>query len=142
MPFVQEAFQWIGDNEALFTVMVAVSIVVFLGTLLVVPWMLVRLPANYFRRQRKQRVPMRFQHPAVRLVLLVGKNLLGGFFVVMGVAMLVLPGQGLLTILIGLILLDFPGKFRVQRYLVTRRPVWRGINWLRERAGRPRLRLD
>jgi hypothetical protein len=59
----------------------------------------------------------------------------------MGVAMLVLPGQGVLTIITGLLLLDFPGKYRFERWLVRRGPVLRGVNWLRDRAGRQALRL-
>lgn len=53
--------------------------------------------------------------------------------------MLVTPGQGVLMIIAGLVLLEFPGKFRLERWLVTRRHVWRSINWLRRRAGRPEL---
>jgi hypothetical protein len=36
-------------------------------------------------------------------------------------------------------LLDFPGKYRLERWLATRRAVWRSINWLRRRAGREPL---
>ena len=50
--------------------------------------------------------------------------------------MLVLPGQGLLTILIGLAVMQFPGKFELERWLVTRKGVLEGINWLRQRSGR------
>jgi hypothetical protein len=50
--------------------------------------------------------------------------------------MLLVPGQGLLTIAVGLMLVDFPGKFRFERWLAVRPPVWRSINWLRKRAGR------
>jgi hypothetical protein len=49
--------------------------------------------------------------------------------------MLIVPGQGLLTIAVALILLDFPGRFRLERWLATRPAVWRSLNWLRKRAG-------
>ena len=55
--------------------------------------------------------------------------------------MLVLPGQGILTILVGFTLLDFPGKFRLQRWIVTRRGVLESINWVRKKAGREPLAL-
>lgn len=145
MSFVREALQWLDGREALFGAIMAVSVLAFFGTLLLVPWILVRLPADYFSLHREKRVPVKPvkpQHVVVRVVLLVGKNLLGAVLLLMGVAMLVLPGQGLLTILIGLLLIDFPGKYRVQRYLVTRRPVLRSINWLRRRRGRQTLQLD
>jgi hypothetical protein len=52
------------------------------------------------------------------------------------------PGQGLLTILIGVMLLDFPGKRRLERWLLRRRGVLAAINKVRARYGRPPLVLD
>jgi len=56
-------------------------------------------------------------------------------------AMLVLPGQGLLTMFISLMLLDFPGKRRLEQSIVRRPIILRSINWLRERHHRPPLEL-
>ena len=75
-------------------------------------------------------------------MLVIGKNVLGAIFVVAGIIMLVLPGQGIFTILIGIMLLDFPGKYQFERWIVARRPVFQSINWLRQRAGRAALVLD
>jgi hypothetical protein len=75
----------------------------------------------------------------VRCALLMGKNLLGYLLIAAGIAMLVLPGQGVLTILLGFILVDLPGKYRFERWLVTRPLVLRSINRLRRRAGRDPL---
>ena len=74
--------------------------------------------------------------PVARAFLLVGRNVLGCLLIAAGVAMLVLPGQGVLTILVGTMLVDFPGKRRLERWIVERGPVLRAMNWLRERAGR------
>ena len=78
----------------------------------------------------------------LRIVLLLGKNILGCILIVMGLAMLVLPGQGLLTILIGTLLLDFPGKFKFERWLISRKPILRTSNWLRKKAHKAPLWLD
>ncbi len=51
--------------------------------------------------------------------------------------MLVLPGQGLLTILFGLILMDFPRKRQLERRLIKVQPVRAAANWIRQRYGRP-----
>ena len=59
-----------------------------------------------------------------------------------GIAMLVLPGQGLLTILIGFLMLDLPGKYRVEKWLISRGRVLHAINWYRGKKGRPPLRLN
>lgn len=107
------------------------------GTLIfsavVLPLVLVRLPADYFVRRPIRDWPT--THPALHLVLVGLKNLLGGVFVLAGIAMLVLPGQGLLTIFLGILLLDFPGKRRVERWLIRRRRLLAAANWMRARYG-------
>lgn len=142
MYFVREIMDWIGDNEVLFGSLVTASLVIFVITLFAVPWALVRLPAGYFQLGRERRIPMPTLHPLLRAIFVVLKNLLGGVFVIFGLAMLIFPGQGVLTILIGMLLIDFPGKYKVERYFVSRKPVLQSINWLRKRANRPPLQLD
>jgi hypothetical protein len=66
----------------------------------------------------------------------------GVIFILGGLAMLVLPGQGLLTIVIGVSLLDFPGKRVLERRLLSRPMVLQAINRLRQRFGRPPLRFE
>ena len=75
-------------------------------------------------------------------LVLLAKNLLGVVFVLMGIAMLVLPGQGLLSIFVGVMLLNFPGKYRFERWLIKKPSVLRSINWLRRKSRRPPLVLD
>lgn len=117
-----------------------VSGVFFVGTLIAIPIILVRLPANYFD-ERYPRSWMRDHHPVLRLIAHLAKNLVGAVFLLAGIAMLVLPGQGLLTILIGVSLLDFPGKRRLEARLVGQRTVLRAINAMRQRYGRPPLTI-
>jgi hypothetical protein len=80
-------------------------------------------------------------HPVVRGVLLAFKNLLGVVLVLAGAAMLVGPGQGVLTIFIGVMLLDFPGRRRLELALLSRPAVIAGINRVRARFGRPPMQL-
>jgi hypothetical protein len=133
--------EWIRAHEAVLWWLGATSVVTFLGTLIAVPLLVARIPSDYFAHRKRRRTPWADQHPVVRGVLLVGKNALGYVFIVAGIAMLVLPGQGILTIAIGIMLLDFPGKYRLERWLIVRRPVLRSINWLRRRAKQPPLVL-
>jgi hypothetical protein len=53
---------------------------------------------------------------------------------------LILPGQGLVTILIGLVLSDFPAKFALERRLACTPAIFNALTWLRGRAGHPPLR--
>jgi hypothetical protein len=102
---------------------------------------LVSLPADYFGERAPAAAWPR--SPLVRAAWRAGKNLLGLVLVALGVVLSVpgVPGQGLLTILIGIILLDFPGKRALERRLVARPAVLGAINRLRARFGRPPMEL-
>ena len=114
----------------------AFSIISFIGTLMVIPVLVIRIPDDYFSEKRRHRwEPWAHEHPLIRWTLLITKNLLGYVFIVLGIAMLVLPGQGILTILIGIMFINFPGKYRLERWVITRAPVLKTINRLRQRAG-------
>lgn len=79
-------------------------------------------------------VPWRRLRPT-RVVLRVLKNALAVLLLVAGLVMLVGPGQGILTLIVALGLLDAPGKRRLQRKLLFRPGVLRLVNRLRDRAG-------
>lgn len=121
-------------NEQLITVLAGVSVVTFVATLIIVPWVLVHLPSDYFVRNERVPLVLPKRHPVLRVVLLVIKNLIGGVLLLGGIAMLVLPGQGLLTMLLGLSLIDFPGKFALERKIMRKKSVHRSINWIRRKA--------
>ncbi len=97
--------------------------------------------ADYFTQPRRSTGPFRARHPVWVGVLAVIKNLVGTVLVLMGLLMLITPGQGLLTLLIGMTMVNYPGKYQAERWLVNRRPVHRSINWIRARANVPPLEL-
>ena len=68
----------------------------------------------------------------------------GVLLIALGVLMSLpgVPGQGLLTIFIGLVLVDFPGKRTVERKIVSLPGVIRGMNRLRTRFGKPPVTLE
>lgn len=113
----------------------AFSVLTFVGSLLVLPLVAARIPADYFCADRRGKTLWRRRRPGLRLIVLILKNVLGLVLFLAGVLMLFLPGQGLLTIFLGIMLMDFPGKYRLERYIISRGPVLRGINWLRNRSG-------
>jgi len=102
-----------------------------------IPWVVWRLPRDYFSRRRRQVLrdpPIAMVYTAALAAL---KNIVGAGLVALGLLMLVTPGQGLLTVLVGLLLMNFPGKYRLERWLVMRPGVLRALNWLRRRKGLP-----
>ncbi len=129
--------EWLRAHQSWMWGAGAVSVVSLLAALLLLPLFVARLPVDYF--VTRQRPPVPHRHPALAIALRIARNLFGLVLFLAGLAMLVLPGQGVLTALVGLTLLEFPGKFRLERALVRRGPVLRGLNWLRARRGKPPL---
>ena len=114
------------------------SVATLVISALLIPYLIVRLPADFYaERDDRRRV---FQdRPVLRAVFLAIKNTLGAFLLLAGILMLLLPGQGILTILAALALLDFPGKLRVELRILHIPTILKSINWLRRRAGREPL---
>lgn len=119
--------------------MASLSVFFFLASLVFIPWLIIRLPPTYFSSQTRRPMRRASAHPKLSFLLTVIKNLVGGLFILAGLVMLVLPGQGLLTILIGITLTNFPGKYKLEQGLARRRSIFRGMNWIRRKAHRPPL---
>jgi hypothetical protein len=118
------------------------SLLTFVGSLVGIPLLIVRLPADYVLRPEPAPDTWPARHPAVRLSVLVAKNLLGLALVIAGIVMLFLPGQGILAILIGLPLLDLPGKRALERRLIRSPAILPAVNAIRAQAGQPPLRVE
>ena len=109
-----------------------------MGTLIAVPLILIWLPTDYLSAQSPVglvgRIGGLWRYPYW-----IFKNLFGALFIIAGIAMLVLPGQGILTIVLGLALVNFPGKRRVIRRIFGQPRIFKAVNRLRARAGKPPL---
>lgn len=125
------------------TIAVALFAVTLVGSLLIVSYVLIKLPPNYFHSSH-ERLFMPDKHRAVRWLMLGLKNLLGVLLIIFGILMSLpgVPGQGLLTILLGLMLMDFPGKRQVESRIVGQPKIQASINRLRRRFGKPPLLVD
>lgn len=113
------------------------SVITFVGSLFIIPWLIGRLPAEYFLRHRHLVEERHRRHPLVAKLIFVLRNSLGIGFLLAGIAMLVLPGQGIITILIGITFMDFPKKHKLEDTLVRRPGVIRTLNWLRRKQHKP-----
>jgi len=115
----------------------------FIGSTVVVAWLLIRLPATYFCDAYPRDV-WADQHPGLRWTGLLLKNLLGVLLVVLGgiMALPVIPGPGILMLVLGVMLLNFPGKRRLEQWLVHRVTVLNAMNRLRQRYGKPPLVVE
>ena len=120
-----------------------IFLVTFAINLAIVSLILVKIPSDYFKSSKPAKF-LKDSSPVVRTLAIVGKNLLGVLLVLLGVVLSIpgVPGQGLLTILLGIMLLDFPGRRRWERWLVSRPTAFKAINKLRHRFSKPPLELD
>jgi hypothetical protein len=136
---LQQIEQWYATSEVLINWLGGLSLLMFIGTLIAVPTVIIALPQDFLTRREKATGPLllRFWYFPYLFV----KNMVGITFILAGIAMLVLPGQGILTIFLGLILISFPRKRMLIKRIVGHRRVILGINKLRRRFNKPPLLL-
>lgn len=113
------------------------SVLTFFGSLIAIPWVISRLPADYFVRHRQMVKEKHEHHPFRARITFVFRNTIGFIFLLAGIAMLVLPGQGIVTILIGISFMDFPKKNQLVDYLFHLPRVRRFLNWIRKKEKKP-----
>lgn len=110
-------------------------------SLVAVAIVLVKLPPTYFHSSH---VRTAFDSSFKGWTLWLAKNALGVLLVLLGVLTSLpgVPGQGILTVLLGIMLLDFPGRRRFELLLLRRPKVHNAINRLRRRYGKAPLVID
>lgn len=109
-----------------------VSGVIFIVSLLAMPWLLSKIPVDYFTNDNHCKNKSHF-------FITIIKNLFGFVLLLAGVIMLIMPGQGIISILLGLSLIEFPGKRQLELKLIRNDATFQVINWLREKANKPPL---
>ena len=119
----------------------------FLGSLALsfgaIAIVMVKIPKNYFSSHYKRDF-MPGSSFIVRWGAVIAKNIFGVFLIILGIALSLpgVPGQGILTILLGLIMLDIPGKRPLEARIIKRPAVLSAINNLRSRYGKEPLEVD
>ena len=91
--------QWIENYEGLLIILGISSVVFFIGSVLVIPLLIAYLPKDYFVRVSKPLGELSPLHLVGRFI----KNLVGVLLLLAGFVMLFIPGQGILTSILGLI---------------------------------------
>lgn len=140
--------EWLNDAWATLTVgRVLLGVGIFFGSLLIsfaaIAIVMVKIPANYFSSHYQQDF-LPNSRWIVRWGAVVIKNIVGVCLIILGIILSLpgVPGQGILTILLGLIMIDIPGKRPIEARIIKRPAVRAAINHLREKYGKPALELD
>ena len=119
------------DNPAVLWGVGGFSVVAVVASILLVPRYLATLPQDFLKKKSHDAggsMPWR-----------IFRNVLGVLLVALGVAMLLLPGQGLITLMVGVLLVDFPGKHKLVCKVLRRPKILSGVNKLRAKHQKPPL---
>ena len=123
---------YFNDHPAILWSVTGVSGALILAAIIATPICLVRLPRDYFSNHEK------YERTAKGgTTRKLAKNFAGIFLILSGLAMLLLPGQGLITVLLGVMITDIPGKQRLIAWTFSRKGVLKGVNWLRRKLHKP-----
>jgi hypothetical protein len=123
---------WLAPHQQLLLWVGAASLIIFTLSLLSLPWLVAQIPEDYFLTKIR---PIGDRN----ILVLWTKNLIGYGLILAGILMLLLPGQGILTTVTGVLLIDYPGKFRLERQIARKPAILKSLNWLRAKAHKPPL---
>jgi hypothetical protein len=115
------------------TVLTGVSIGIFVIGFLLVPPLAVKLPADHFVRPEVPRGLRTIKDWVWHL----SRNLLALVLLFAGLVMIVLPGPGIISIIVAVALAEFPGKRRLERAFIRSWIVRAPLNAMRNKYGAP-----
>ncbi|MCS5592089.1 MAG: hypothetical protein NZ775_06180 [Gammaproteobacteria bacterium] len=122
--------------EEYVVLVVTVSALVFVVSLIFAPFLISKIPQDYFTNPQFHKLEIKhFGH----LVAVVIRSFFGFLLALLGLVMLFTPGQGILAIIVGLFLMEFPGKKRLERRIIENDAAFKGLNWMREKFKQPPL---
>ena len=142
MNYVNAFISWFSNHPGALIGLGISSILIFILSILGISWFIAQIPEDYFLSTKRKPSKWQEQKPILRLAVIFGKNIIGFSLIIGGLLMLVLPGQGLLTIVTGLLLANYPGKYKLEKKLVAIPSIFRALNWIRVKANKPPLKRN
>ena len=117
----------------------SISLFVFIFSLISIKWLVALIPEDYFINKKDSKIKQIIF--LFGILVLIFKNVIGYSLILGGIMMLVLPGQGLFTIIIGLMMSNYPGKYSIEKKFIAIPTILKSINWLRKKSNKPPLKL-
>lgn len=130
-------FETFKTHEQLFWLLGLGSIGLLVGTAVLIPWLIIVLPSGFFAGKFTANARQSGSRRIGAALLAIFRNVLGVALLAAGIIMLFIPGQGLLTILVAVALIDFPGKHALLLRLINNPRVFGAANGIRRWAGKP-----
>ena len=137
--FIDLANEFISTYKVNIILLGTVSFVIFVFSLISIKCLVALIPSDYFINRNSSK--FKIAYPSLWLVSTIIKNILGYTLIIGGILMLFLPGQGLFTIFVGLLLSNYPGKFYLERKLIAMPKIYKTVNWLRKKSNQPPLKI-
>jgi hypothetical protein len=143
MSISEKIISWSSMNSDLLFLLGSLSIFILIISVFMMVLIISFLPEDYFKSENRNLISsvQNSRYPLLKLLVLITKNFFGILLLLSGVLMLVLPGQGILTIITGLVFIDYPGKYKFERKLLRQKGVINSINWIRSRLSKPSLKV-
>ena len=143
MSIGQKIIAWSSMNSDLLFLLGSLSIFILIISVFMMVLIISFLPEDYFKSENRNLISsvQNSRYPLLKLLALITKNFFGVLLLLSGILMLVLPGQGILTIITGLVFMDYPGKYKFERKLLRQKGVINSINWIRSRLSKPSLKV-
>lgn len=143
MSISEKIISWSSMNSDLLFLLGSLSIFILIISVFMMVLIISFLPEDYFKSENRNLISrvQNSRYPLLKLLILITKNFFGVLLLFSGILMLVLPGQGILTIITGLVFMDYPGKYKFERKLLRQKGVINSINWIRSRLSKPSLKV-
>ena len=143
MSISEKIISWSSMNSDWLFLLGSLSIFILIISVFMMVLIISFLPEDYFKSENRNLISsvQNSRYPLLKLLVLITKNFFGVLLLLSGILMLVLPGQGILTIITGLVFMDYPGKYKFERKLLRQKGVINSINWIRSRLSKPSLKV-
>ena len=122
---------WIRDNDQLIQWVGIVSIFLFFLSLFLLRYVILRLPEDYFIKVSS--ISKSNSKSLKKIIFRIAKNALGFLLTICGIILLFTPGQGMITILIGLCLIDLAFVNQWKKKMIYNSKVQKALNWIRSK---------
>lgn len=142
MNLINALIVWFSNHPGILITLGVSSVFIFILSIAGISWFVAQIPDDYFLSTKRQRTKWGQEKPILRLLFLLLKNIVGIFLIFAGLLMIVLPGQGFLTIVTGLLLINYPGKFKLEQKIVAMPSIFKALNWIRKKANKNPLQRN
>lgn len=134
-------YAWLENNSYILFYLGIISVLIFIFSIVGLRLFIIAIPSDYFINKKRVSA-LRDNSILLWVFYKIFKNIIGYIFIAIGLLALVLPGQGILMILIGLMMSDYPKKFDLEKKIIKINTVRKGVNWIRIKSNVEKIKLN